>query len=88
MEIVFAVGYENKVAVLNHPECNCWNETEIDQLYDEIEKGCPLIQEKNLSEGLYRGEFSSSGVKDLWLFRSGHFRKMMGYSEERIRACA
>lgn len=69
IEIIFAVGHENKIAVIHHPEGNFWNAAEIDLLYDEIEKGCPIIQKKELSQGIYRGEFSTSGLSDLWVIR-------------------
>ena len=70
MEIIFAVGHENQIAILEHPECTPWNEPEINFLYDEIEKGCPTIQEKDLNQGVYRGDFSVlGGLIAIWIIK-------------------
>jgi len=67
ISIKFSVGYENQVAVIEHPVRTAANNDDIDALYKEIEAGCPSIRNYNLHEGLFQAEFSkkSDNLKNL-----------------------
>ncbi len=66
ISIDFAVGLEDQVAVMTHPDRTLTNDSEVDALYHEIEEGCPRIKELSLIEGVYRCNFHpKEGLKDL-----------------------
>lgn len=55
--IIFAVGCENQVSILNHPDRDFKNNDDIDALYKEIEAGCPRIRNYNLYPGIFQAGF-------------------------------
>jgi hypothetical protein len=63
MQIVFAMGMEKKVSVLQHQPWSPENHPELEALYEEIEKGCPVLLREKLAEGvIYQGEFAGDPV--------------------------
>ena len=61
--ITFAVGYENQVSILSHPDRNFRNNEAVDALYKEIEAGCPSIRNYNLYNGIFQAKFSKGSDK-------------------------
>lgn len=63
ISIVFAVGYENQVSVLDFPDRTPSNNADIVALYKEIEAGCPSIRNHNLIKGVFKADFSRKSDK-------------------------
>ena len=79
ISIIFAVGCENHVSVLSHPDRDFNNGPEIEALYTEIEAGCPRIRNYNLYPGVFRAGFSKKSDRLENLCRVPELRQAPGH---------
>lgn len=83
MDIIFAVGQEEKIAVIEHPEWTTSNDKAYCRLYEEICAGCPAISKHKLRAGIYRAEYSPlSGIDGIRALRKTTLLPLHKYWEE------